>query len=105
MAAFINPSIGARPGHIVSYLSRYITLRYLARVHPDFLQVGGNMPGRGLGERLAVDPKLPNIIYFGARSGNGLWKCERSFHFTLFSPFLNLRMASYRLWSDLVQGH
>lgn len=39
------------------------------------------MPGRGLGERLAVDPKLPNIIYFGARSGNGLWKCEPSVYF------------------------
>jgi xyloglucan-specific exo-beta-1,4-glucanase len=32
------------------------------------------MPGRGMGERLAVDPKNSNIIYFGARSGNGLWK-------------------------------
>ncbi|KAM0546475.1 hypothetical protein ACHAPJ_010833 [Fusarium lateritium] len=37
-------------------------------------KVGGNMPGRGMGERLAVDPKNSNIIYFGARSGNGLWK-------------------------------
>jgi xyloglucan-specific exo-beta-1,4-glucanase len=32
------------------------------------------MPGRGTGERLAVDPANSNIIYFGARSGNGLWK-------------------------------
>lgn len=32
------------------------------------------MPGRGMGERLAVDPKNSNIIYFGARSGNGLWR-------------------------------
>lgn len=32
------------------------------------------MPGRGMGERLAVDPKNSDIIYFGARSGNGLWK-------------------------------
>lgn len=32
------------------------------------------MPGRGMGERLAVDPQNSNIIYFGARSGNGLWK-------------------------------
>ncbi|KAI1366459.1 glycoside hydrolase family 74 protein [Xylaria arbuscula] len=39
----------------------------------DF-KVGGNMPGRGMGERLAVDPANSNIIYFGARSGNGLWK-------------------------------
>ncbi|WYZ41217.1 hypothetical protein EsH8_V_000112 [Colletotrichum jinshuiense] len=37
-------------------------------------KVGGNMPGRGNGERLAVDPKNSNIVYFGARSGNGLWK-------------------------------
>ncbi|KAH6955854.1 hypothetical protein BKA56DRAFT_681308 [Ilyonectria sp. MPI-CAGE-AT-0026] len=37
-------------------------------------KVGGNMPGRGTGERLAVDPKNSNIVYFGARSGNGLWK-------------------------------
>jgi len=37
-------------------------------------KVGGNMPGRGMGERLAVDPKNSDIIYFGARSGNGLWK-------------------------------
>lgn len=36
--------------------------------------VGGNDPGRGFGERLAVDPANSNIIYFGARSGNGLWK-------------------------------
>ncbi|KAH8594573.1 hypothetical protein B0O99DRAFT_513709 [Bisporella sp. PMI_857] len=37
-------------------------------------KVGGNMPGRGTGERLAVDPANSNIIYFGARSGHGLWK-------------------------------
>lgn len=37
-------------------------------------KVGGNMPGRGMGERLAVDPKNSEILYFGARSGNGLWK-------------------------------
>ncbi|KAK0617291.1 hypothetical protein B0T14DRAFT_538873 [Immersiella caudata] len=37
-------------------------------------KVGGNMPGRGMGERLAVDPHNSSIIYFGARSGNGLWK-------------------------------
>ncbi|KAL2759328.1 glycoside hydrolase family 74 protein [Sodiomyces alcalophilus JCM 7366] len=37
-------------------------------------KVGGNMPGRGMGERLAVDPINSDIVYFGARSGNGLWK-------------------------------
>ncbi|THU94834.1 Oligoxyloglucan reducing end-specific cellobiohydrolase [Dendrothele bispora CBS 962.96] len=37
-------------------------------------KVGGNMPGRGMGERLAVDPNLNSVLFFGARSGNGLWK-------------------------------
>ncbi|KAK7463773.1 hypothetical protein VKT23_005712 [Stygiomarasmius scandens] len=37
-------------------------------------KVGGNMPGRGMGERLAIDPNLNSILFFGARSGNGLWK-------------------------------
>ncbi|KAL2162088.1 hypothetical protein VTH06DRAFT_7873 [Thermothelomyces fergusii] len=37
-------------------------------------KVGGNMPGRGMGERLAVDPANSKILYFGARSGNGLWR-------------------------------
>lgn len=57
-------------------------------------KVGGNMPGRGIGEvrqqyndiyvldrlnypfvkRLAVDPNSNNILFFGARSGHGLWK-------------------------------
>ncbi|OKL62946.1 hypothetical protein UA08_01766 [Talaromyces atroroseus] len=37
-------------------------------------KVGGNMPGRGVGERLAVDPNDNSILFFGARSGHGLWK-------------------------------
>ncbi|KAJ7102200.1 hypothetical protein B0H15DRAFT_813586 [Mycena belliarum] len=37
-------------------------------------KVGGNMPGRGIGERLAVDPNSNGILFFGAASGNGLWK-------------------------------
>jgi len=41
-------------------------------------KVGGNMPARNMGERLAVDPNLNSILYFGARSGNGLWKSTNS---------------------------
>jgi pimeloyl-ACP methyl ester carboxylesterase len=41
-------------------------------------QLGGNMPGRGDGERLAVDPNNSNIIYYGATGDStttfGLWK-------------------------------
>ena len=47
-------------------------------VAPLPFKVGGNMPGRGNGERLAVDPNNSSIIYYGATgdaSGTfGLWK-------------------------------
>ncbi|MDN3238106.1 xyloglucanase [Glycomyces tritici] len=35
---------------------------------------GGNMPGRGMGERLAVNPADNAELYLGAPSGNGLWR-------------------------------
>ncbi|KAJ3823892.1 hypothetical protein F5878DRAFT_532412 [Lentinula raphanica] len=41
-------------------------------------KVGGNMPGRGMGERLAIDPNDNSILFFGARSGHGLWKSTNS---------------------------
>jgi hypothetical protein len=37
-------------------------------------KLSGNMPGRGMGERLAIDPNDNSILYLGAPSGNGLWK-------------------------------
>src|SRR5262245_29338004 len=39
---------------------------------------GGNMPGRSMGERLAIDPNRNSILYLGARSGNGLWRSTDS---------------------------
>jgi xyloglucan-specific exo-beta-1,4-glucanase len=44
------------------------------QVSPLPFKLGGNMPGRGMGERLAVDPNKNNILFLGAPSGNGLWK-------------------------------
>src|ERR671917_921126 len=41
-------------------------------------KLGGNMPGRGAGERLAVDPNRNATIYLGAPSGNGLWRSTDS---------------------------
>jgi xyloglucan-specific exo-beta-1,4-glucanase len=41
-------------------------------------KVGGNMPGRGMGERLAVDPNRNSVLYFGAPSGQGLWRSTDS---------------------------
>lgn len=41
-------------------------------------KLGGNMPGRGTGERLAVDPNRNRVLYLGAPSGNGLWRSTDS---------------------------
>jgi hypothetical protein len=41
-------------------------------------KLGGNMPGRGMGERLAVDPHRNSVLYLGAPSGKGLWRSTDS---------------------------
>ncbi|MFE9022511.1 cellulose binding domain-containing protein [Streptomyces sp. NPDC007808] len=41
-------------------------------------KLGGNMPGRGMGERLAVDPNKNSVLYLGAPSGRGLWRSTDS---------------------------
>ena len=41
-------------------------------------KVGGNMPGRGMGERLQVDPNDNRVLYLGTESGNGLWRSRFS---------------------------
>ncbi|KQY43997.1 cellulose-binding domain-containing protein [Cellulomonas sp. Root137] len=41
-------------------------------------KVGGNMPGRGMGERLQVDPNDNRVLYFGTEGGNGLWRSTDS---------------------------
>ncbi|MFJ8658756.1 cellulose binding domain-containing protein [Streptomyces sp. NPDC093795] len=41
-------------------------------------KLGGNMPGRGMGERLAIDPHKNSVLYLGAPSGNGLWRSTDS---------------------------
>jgi xyloglucan-specific exo-beta-1,4-glucanase len=35
---------------------------------------GGNMPGRGMGERLAIDPHDHSHVFYAAEGGNGLWR-------------------------------
>lgn len=41
-------------------------------------KLGGNMPGRGMGERLAIDPNRNSVLYLAAPSGNGLWRSTDS---------------------------
>lgn len=40
-------------------------------------KVGGNEDGRGCGERLAVDPNKPSVLFMGSTK-NGLWKSTDS---------------------------
>jgi xyloglucan-specific exo-beta-1,4-glucanase len=44
-----------------------------ARTNLPF-KLGGNMPGRGMGERLVIDPNKNSVLYLAAPSGNGLWR-------------------------------
>jgi photosystem II stability/assembly factor-like uncharacterized protein len=46
------------------------------QVGPLPFRLGGNMPGRGIGERLSIDPNTNNILYLGVRGGNGLWRSK-----------------------------
>ncbi|MFL6122488.1 hypothetical protein [Actinophytocola sp.] len=48
------------------------------QVSPLPFKLGGNMPGRGMGERLVVDPNDNRVLYLGAPEGNGLWRSTNS---------------------------
>jgi photosystem II stability/assembly factor-like uncharacterized protein len=41
------------------------------------MKMGGNENGRSMGERLAIDPNLTSILYFGSRQA-GLWRSTDS---------------------------
>lgn len=47
------------------------------RVVPVPFRMGGNEDGRGLGERLAIDPNQPETLMFGSRH-DGLWRSDDS---------------------------
>jgi hypothetical protein len=54
-------------------------------------KVGGNMPGRAMGERLAVDPNNNANVYYGASNGNGLWRSTNFGQtFTRVTSFTNV---------------
>ena len=46
-------------------------------INPIATTMGGNDMARGMGERLAVDPNKPSVLYFGSRTG-GLFKSTNS---------------------------
>ncbi|WP_156762190.1 carbohydrate-binding protein [Microbacterium karelineae] len=54
-------------------------------------KIGGNMPGRGIGERLQVDPNDNDVLYFGAEQGEGLWRStDRGETFAPVTSFPNV---------------
>jgi hypothetical protein len=59
--------------------------------------MGGNNPGRGMGERLAVDPNNDSILFFGSRS-NGLYTSTNSaVTWTQVTSFPTMGDATYGL--------
>jgi photosystem II stability/assembly factor-like uncharacterized protein len=47
------------------------------KISPLPLKMGGNDDGRNCGEKLAVDPNRPSVLYFGSRKA-GLWRSADS---------------------------
>ncbi|GAA1802693.1 cellulose binding domain-containing protein [Luedemannella flava] len=62
------------PGAILRSRDRGATWK----ASPLPFKLGGNMPGRGIGERLVIDPNRNSVLYLAAPSGNGLWRSTNS---------------------------
>lgn len=57
------------------------------QVTPVPFRMGGNEDGRGMGERLAIDPNRPSTLFFGSRH-DGLWRSDdRGSHWTKVNAF------------------
>ena len=52
-------------------------------------KVGGNMPGRAMGERLAVDPNNNAVVYYGARTATACGAAPTSATFARVTSFPN----------------
>jgi hypothetical protein len=78
----VNPSIVYAAGGMYQASGNGVILRSTDMgsnwtVNPIGVPMGGNDLGRGMGERLAVDPNNTTILLFGTR-GNGLYKSSNS---------------------------
>jgi hypothetical protein len=65
--------------------------------------MGGNMPGRGAGERLCIDPNDNKIVYYGSY-GDGLWRSRDYGHtweqVTSFTQKGNVYDNDFTKWVD-----
>jgi photosystem II stability/assembly factor-like uncharacterized protein len=70
VGTYTIPSWDPNNGAILASADRGATWK----VSPLPFRLGGNMPGRGMGERLVIDPNRNNVLYLGVRGGYGLWR-------------------------------
>ena len=57
------------------------------QVFPVAFHMGGNEDGRGVGERLAIDPNLPDILYFASREDGLQRSTDRGEHWQRVENF------------------
>ena len=68
------------------------------------IAMGGNATGRGMGERLAVDPNKNNVLFFGSRN-NGLWQSTNSAsNWSQVGTFPTYGASSYGLPVVIIDG-
>ncbi len=56
-------------------------------IHPVPFRMGGNEPGRGVGERLSIDPTDADILYFGSRYDGLQRSSDRGVSWTKVATF------------------
>lgn len=57
------------------------------QIFPVSFRMGGNEDGRNLGERLAIDPNVTNILYFGSRHDGLQISTDRGEHWSQVTSF------------------
>lgn len=67
------PDFNDEPTTIIKSRDNGATWEVLATFSEDVLASGGNREWRHAGERLAIDPNNPELLYFGSRA-HGLWR-------------------------------
>ncbi len=65
------------------------------KIHKTSFRMGGNEDGRSNGERLAVDPNSPNILFFGSRKNGLMRSADRAKSWSSVSSFPAIEPNDY----------
>ena len=68
-------------------------------IHKTSFRMGGNEDGRSNGERLAVDPNSPNILFFGSRKSGLMRSVDRARTWSAVGGFPALEQNDYGIVS------